>query len=291
MIRRFLLLLCALTFAVGAPAQNITVNLPASMALRGKPVAAPVTFDSTTLAIFAAMGSPQPTTTRKNLYAVLIACVEGKGTLLSNLDWWNILAVEGGNSNQALVNFANPAKSLVIHGTGSFASGHGYVGNGTTDWLSYNEGLAASPNKYSLNSAALGAWWNGTAPVNSNIIGTNTSSNNHLEYIGTGQLTARISNSTGAVNTSYTAQHYIAVRRVDSANLAFYGNGILLGGANVASATTDASVSTQPGSIAAARGNFTAISIAMTFSGNPTAQNITDMYTCALPFLTAIGAQ
>lgn len=250
-------------------------------------------YDAATTAYFAAM-TTQPDATRKGLLATLVKAIEAAG-LFSKLDWLNILAMQ--DPSQAVVNMINPAKKLQQVGTGTglsqggtWTTDRGWSGNGTDGYLSYQETLGAG-GKFGLNSATIGIWWNGTGVNGANLIGTVPTSNNHLNYVNGSSLNARLGNGTTGSSVTFANEHHLAAVRTDSTTLGFYANGSFKGNSSSA-VVSDGAVSSNNGSVGAARGTFTTMSIAASYSGaGLNSTDMTNLHNALSAYLTAIGAQ
>lgn len=98
-----------------------------------------------------------PSSAERSLVGALVKGLKTDGDWAS-LDWILLLASE--TAQAARLNLRNPTKSASAINLPTFTANRGYMGDGASSYLDFNEGWAASGNQFALNSAAIGVWCN-----------------------------------------------------------------------------------------------------------------------------------
>ena len=252
-------------------------------------------YDTASLAIFAAMSTP-PTTTRKGQIDTCVTSLKSAG-VWSLLSMMHLMAAA--DSQAASINWINPATfTFSTVGSPTFTADLGYTFNGTSNYLNTGFTPSTAGGNFALSSASFGVYVNGGPTGTSGSVQLGVNSGTDYMYIrannsaGATGIEGAVNDPAGGLSTPVaTAFGLSAINRSTSTALQYYKNGV-----SVATAVkTSTALPSQPVYIGAynaggSPGAFTTSRIAFEFMGGSlSGTQQTALYNAVLAYLTAIG--
>jgi hypothetical protein len=237
------------------------------------------------LAIFASFTTP-PTAARKQIInnCVVALISTGVWTMLDTLYF-----VAAADSQAARINWKNPSSfTLAFTNSPTFTTDRGIQGDGATSFAlasGYNPSTAGL--NYSLNSAAAGLYVRQAATINS-AIDLYMDSTVRFQRAGTGlAYLTRINSASGNSYTYGTATGHFTERRTAAGTSQMFRNGSQVDTAAAASSA----LPTTFRLLSATGFSFSDAQISMAYSaGGLSDQNISDLNSAVVAYLTAVGA-
>lgn len=253
-----------------------------------------VSYETESLAIFAAFTTP-PDTTRKGNINTMVAALKTAG-VWSKLDV--MYAFAAADSQASLINWKNPGTfNASAVNTPTFTTDRGYAGNGSTSYVNSTFTPSTAGGNFVLNSAHLGLWSRTNAQAAAVTMGARTTSTTEESLLrprDTGNLTlGRINKAGGGVNPANTdSSGHFVTRRSGGTAAAIHRNGSSLG-SNTEGSTALPQFPIFIGALntAGSASSFSTYQIAAAHWGSSLSDTeITDTYNALLAYLQAVGA-
>lgn len=215
-----------LTGAVNVTVADTTITGSVAAYYSTNPSAMPVNVigsapDDALLAPYLAAMTVQPDATRRAALNTLMTSIRSGGLIGVG----DLLVLPASHNAQAgLINLLNPAQLLSVNGTMTFTTDRGYMGDGTTGYLSTNL-LDTAWSHFSLNSMTFAAWINSTGGNASlNAIGQATGTVIRLLPFSGTLLQARVGSGSGVSGAVTDGLGLSSAVRSDASTVTIYRN-------------------------------------------------------------------